>query len=93
MTVTPVASETGASNIVEFTITGLSFMEEAGPGSFDREVLLTVNSLSEHASAWVMDTTEVPSGITFNPETPAAATLAATTPNGGAPEAPAEPSE
>ena len=93
ITVKPVASETGASQLVEFTITGLGFMEQPGAGTFDREILVTVNSISEHASAWVMDTTEVPSGITFNPETPAAAAVAATTP-GAYPAQPApEPTE
>lgn len=86
--VKPVRSETGATQLVEFTVTGLGFMEQAGPGTLEREVLVTVNSLSETNSAWVMDTTEVPSGITFNPETPAAAAVAATTP--GAYPAPAE---
>ena len=90
VTVKPVASSTGASNLVEFTITGLDFLDEDGTGILEREVLLTVNSRSEHASAWVMDTTEVPSGITFNPATPAAASVAATTPN-GPPEEPAAP--
>ena len=89
--VTPVASETGASNLVEFTITGLGFLQQPGAGTFDREILVTVNSLSEHGSAWVMDTTEVPSGITFNPEIPATAAVAATTP--GAYPAPAETPE
>ena len=90
--VKPVASATGASQVVEFTITGLGFMEQPGAGDIEREVLVTVNSLSEHASAWVMDTTEVPSGITFNPGTPAAASVAATTP-GAFPAPSAEPTE
>ena len=91
--VKPVASETGASNLVEFTITGLGFMEQAGTGTTEREILVTVNSLSEQSSAWVMDTTEVPSGITFNDDTPAAAAVAATTPGAFPAPAPAEPTE
>ena len=93
VTVKPVASETGASQLVEFTITGLGFMEQPGAGSLEREILVTVNSLSEHASAWVMDTTEVPSGISFNPATPAAASVAATTPGAFPAPAPAPTEE
>lgn len=91
--VKPVASATGASQVVEFTITGLGFMEQPGAGDLEREVLVTVNSLSEQASAWVMDTTEVPSGITFNPATPAAASVAATTPGAFPSQPAAEPTE
>ena len=92
LTVTPVASETGASNLVEFTITGLGFMEQPCTGTMEREILVTVNSVSEN-SAWVMDTTEVPSGITFNPAAPAAAAVAATTPGAFPAPAPVEPTE
>ena len=78
--VTPAETNSGVTNYVEFTVTGLGFVEELGPGTMEREVLVTVNSLSEQSSLWVLDTTEVPSGITFNAATPAAAAIAATTP-------------
>lgn len=92
--VTPVAVNDGATQYAEFTVTGLGFMEQPGAGDLEREVLVTVNSLSEQASAWVMDTTEVPAGITFNDATPAASTVAATTPGAFPAPAPApEPTE
>lgn len=80
VSVKPAAANSGATNYLEFTVTGLGFMTEPGAGSVEREVLVTVNSLGDGSSMWVMDTSEVPSGITFNPAAPAAATLAATTP-------------
>jgi hypothetical protein len=40
------------------------------------------SAVAEQASGWVWDTTEVPSGITFNPPTLAAAKIAADLPTG-----------
>lgn len=84
--VQPFSGNLGVTNSVEFTVTGLRFLEEDGAGALEREILLTINSRSEHASMWVLDTTEVPSGITFNPPTAAPAKLAATTPGAASTE-------
>jgi hypothetical protein len=76
--VTPVVSSTQASALYEFTITGLPFVTEEGNGTKEREVILNVAAASEPLMAWVFDTTEVPSGIAFNPAAPAAVSVAAT---------------
>jgi hypothetical protein len=78
VTLTPVVSSTQASALYEFTITGLPFVTEEGDGKKAREVILNVAASSEPLMAWVFDTTEVPSGISFNPATPAAVKVAAT---------------
>jgi hypothetical protein len=80
VTVTPVRSATGASEMVRFTITGLepTFGTEPGNGTRNHTITLSINNRfidSNPFGAWVFDTTEVPAGITFNPETPEAATL------------------
>jgi hypothetical protein len=80
LTVTPKSTNSGATNYLELTVTGLGFVSELGTGIAEREILVTVNSLSEAGSAWAFDTTEVPGGISFNPTAPAAASIAATTP-------------
>jgi hypothetical protein len=70
--VTPVKSSTGASEMIRFSITGLSqFTElEEGDGTTERTFTLTLHSQyvdQNPVIGWVFDTTEVPSGITFNP--------------------------
>ncbi|MDQ3991385.1 MAG: hypothetical protein M3245_03630 [Actinomycetota bacterium] len=86
VTLTPVRSSTGASEMLRFTITGLNLMDEAN--DMEHDVLLTlaggafvVNGqlwpVHDTQSVWVYDTTEVPSGLTFNPETTEAATIQA----------------
>jgi hypothetical protein len=100
VTVTPVLSSTGASELFEFSITNLGFANEVldssgnvvdvktgghakenGDGITERTVMLVIDSaVAEQASAWVWDTTEVPSGITFNPSTLAAAKIASDLP-------------
>ena len=70
--VTPVKSSSGASEMIRFTITGLEqFTEpEEGDGATERTFNLTLHSQYVDQNplvAWVFDTTEVPSGITFNP--------------------------
>ncbi|HVM19164.1 MAG TPA: hypothetical protein VM307_04320 [Egibacteraceae bacterium] len=98
--VTPTPSETGASEVFEFSLTNLGFSEdvvdeqgnvvgtkrggfarEDGDGKHEYEILLMVG-LTEYPrpGAWVWDTTEVPSGITFNPDKLAAATAKVTLP-------------
>lgn len=83
--VTLVPSSTGASALAEFTVTGLGFIEPEDPSGAPTEpvehsLLLTVEGPSDVVSGWVMDTTETPSGILFNPAKAAAATVKATTP-------------
>lgn len=78
VTLTPVVSSSQVSALYEFTITGLPFVTEEGDGTVEREVILNVAASSEPLMGWVYDTTEVPSGIAFNPEAPAKTTVAAT---------------
>jgi hypothetical protein len=69
-------SATGASQSVEFSITNLGLLAEADLRN--HQVDLTVKSRfidSSLVNGWVWDTVEVPSGITFNPETLAATSI------------------
>lgn len=79
VSVTPVRSSSGASEMVKFTIAGLGLVEEIE--NFEHDVLLTVTGgapaanaqvfpVRDTVSGWVYDTTEVPAGIVFNPATP-----------------------
>ena len=70
-------SETGASDKVEFSISKIDLFEKEadgtptpGAGTTEHTVTLAIGSVFVDcgtAHAWVYDTTEVPSGITFNP--------------------------
>lgn len=84
VTVTPVRSSTGLSELVKFTITGINFMNEAN--DIEHDVLLTLsggavavpngaNPVRDSQNLWVYDTTEVPSGLIFNPAAPEAVTV------------------
>jgi hypothetical protein len=84
VTVTPVRSSTGASEMIKFSIIGLNLMDE--PNDIEHEVLLTLAGgafvanaqlfpVHDSQSLWVYDTTEVPSGIVFNPLPAEAATI------------------
>jgi hypothetical protein len=78
VTVAPVRSSTGASELFEFTVTdvgaddGSGAAYEDGDGLDEHELTVYVG-LTEYPQpgAWVWDTTQVPSGIVFNPATPA----------------------
>lgn len=71
-------------NVVDVETGGLAI--EEGDGEIERTVTLIVDSLTAtQASAWVWDTTEVPSGITFNPATLAAAKVTADLPTSAPP--------
>lgn len=83
-TVTPVRSSTGLSELVKLTITGLNLMNEAN--DIEHDVLLTLsggtvavpngaNPVRDSENIWVYDTTEVPSGLVFNPPTVEAVTI------------------
>lgn len=80
ITLTPVVSSTQASSLYEFSITDLPFVLEEGDGTTPHEVILNVAASSEPVMAWVYDTTEVPSGMNFNPATLAAVKVAAIPP-------------
>ena len=84
VTVTPVKSSTGASEMIKFTITNLNLMNEAN--DMEHDVLLTLHGggfvanaqvfpVHDTQNVWVYDTTEVPSGLIFNPATPEAVTI------------------
>lgn len=80
--VTPAKSSTGASESITFTVTGLDKLIalEDGDGDVEREFTLTLHAQYADQNpivAWVYDTTEVPSGITFNPATNAGQVIAA----------------
>jgi hypothetical protein len=67
VTVTPVVSSSQASSSYTFTIDRLPFATEDGDGTKTREIILNLAASSEPLMGWVYDTSEVPSGITFNP--------------------------
>jgi hypothetical protein len=79
--VTPVVSSTGASEYVELSVTGIGLAPEDGDGTTAHEITIYLDTdPNQQQGAWVWDTTEVPSGIVFNPPTLAAAQIAATPP-------------
>lgn len=63
-------SETNLTVKGLMTITGLGLMEEPGDGGTQRTVRLTLTGTELDSGAFVWGATEVPSGLTFNPETP-----------------------
>lgn len=78
MTATP--SSSGATQSVKFTITNIGLLDELN--DTEHTVLLSLSGgaflasavvfpVRDTQTAWVYDTTEVPSGLTFNPTTPA----------------------
>lgn len=84
VTVTPVRSSTGASEMVRFTITNIGLLDEAN--DIEHDIVMTLsggavlvpngaNPVRDTQSGWVYDTTEVPSGLTFSPATVEPVTL------------------
>ena len=71
----PVASETGASTMAKFSLRRLKYLTEDGDGTTERTIRVTIDSYNEQQSAWVWDTTEVPSGVVFNPASLAGSTV------------------
>lgn len=72
----PVRSSTGLSEMVKFSIVNLGYISEAE--NIEHEVSLVMQTgtarnrgptVTDTVSGWVWDTTEVPSGLTFNPPT------------------------
>lgn len=65
---------------VEFTVIKIGWLVEEGDGEIERTVNVTLASQSDAVGTVLMDTTEAPAGLTFNPPTPAPTTVKATTP-------------
>lgn len=66
----PEPSETGLSRLVEFSVTHLGLLAEEDAGEHTVELKLTsAPYLDGDVIGWVMDATEVDSGMEFNPET------------------------
>lgn len=62
-------SESGATILGEYTVTGIGLVEEAD--LTEHEVVVRVNAnYSDDLYGWVWGATEIDSGITFNPSTP-----------------------
>lgn len=77
-------SDTRLSELVEFTITDLGLVEEDDDRLHYVELVLHGGTphhrdptVTDTVSGWVWGTTEVPSGITFNPDEPVDAVLPA----------------
>ena len=83
VTVTAIPSDTRLSELIEFTVTGLNIKTKG-----THTITLGLDSDTGTQTIWVYDATEVPSGITFNPATPAPAAQTATTPGPTAVPAP-----
>lgn len=101
--VTPEPSETGASEVFEFSVTNIGTVEEVtdadgtvvdvvtggvayedGDGAEEHEIVVRFGlSVYGTVGAWVWDTTEVASGMTFNPAELAPAQAKATLPDFG----------
>lgn len=82
--VTPVPSSTRLSERVRLSITDIGFVAETEDAEHivtlllhNGQTLSTGPTVTDMAGAWVWDTTEVPSGITFNPATLETARVAA----------------
>ncbi|MGH2693059.1 MAG: hypothetical protein ACRDHM_11270 [Actinomycetota bacterium] len=69
----PIPSETGISRLLEFSVTGLKLLTEADYREHEVVVNLeTASYLDGDQIGWVLDATEVDSGVTFSPTTLAA---------------------
>jgi hypothetical protein len=79
--VTAVRSDTGLSELIELTISDIGLVAPTDETRRQRITLVVHGGTPRHTgptvtdttSAWVWGTTEVPAGITFNPEEPAEA--------------------
>ena len=65
---------TGAAALYEATITGIDLM--TATDNYEHEVVFNITT-TEPMNIWAWGNTEAPSGLTFNPETPAALTTSA----------------
>jgi hypothetical protein len=66
--VPPIPSETGTSRLFEFSVTGINLLTEADYKEHDVSVSLETASISDGDKVgWVLDATEVQTGVTFSP--------------------------
>jgi hypothetical protein len=76
--IVPIPSETNISRLLEFSVTGIGLKTEADNKEHEVTVNLETSSILDgDAVAWVLDATEVKSGVTFSPTTLAAHRIAA----------------
>ena len=66
--IAPIPSESGASRLLEFSVTNIGLLSEADYKEHDVTVVLETASISDGDKVgWVLDATEVQSGVTFSP--------------------------
>lgn len=64
----PVASSTGLSRLLQFSVRGIGLTDEDEAGKHDIRVALNTSSyLDGDQLAWVVDAAEVPTGVTYSP--------------------------
>lgn len=64
----PVPSSTGISRLLQFSVTGIGLTREGDQGEHTIEVTLNSASyLDGDQVAWVLDATEVPTGVVYSP--------------------------
>lgn len=62
-------SSTGLTISYVVSLTDLKLVTEVGTGETERSIMISARSFANYPGAWVWGAAEVPSGITFNPET------------------------
>lgn len=77
LVVQSVRSSTQISTMLRFTITDIDLLTEEGDGEQERTIKFELGGTVGWQGIVVQGTTEVPSGLTFNPEAPEAATIKA----------------
>lgn len=76
--IVPIPSETNVSRLLEFSVTGINLKSEADYKEHEVVVNLETSSIADGDKvAWVLDASEVKSGVTFSPTTLAAHRIAA----------------
>jgi hypothetical protein len=79
VTLTPELSETAATVMYRFTVTGLDDVLGTASGSLpDHEIIVTVDIPTDGVSGFVWGADEIPSGLTINPLEPAETVIEAT---------------
>lgn len=64
----PIPSSTGLSRLLQFSVRGIGLTGEDQAGKHDVKVTLNASSyLDGDQLAWVVDATEVPTGVTYSP--------------------------
>jgi hypothetical protein len=68
--IVPVDSSTGVSRLLEFSVTGIKLLTEADYKEHDVSITLETAELQDGDQiAWVLDASEVQTGVTFSPTT------------------------